>query len=211
MKPAPGRREEALLKHPNALERHRGAPARPGLLVLLLLLPLFLLPPTTACDGGFGGVAEPANVIGGNKGPEKERRAALALAEKFVETLDRGERVAPLLAPYLREQATEDSLDAMFNGFRSWTGAFEKRNAFAYGYAESLPELPPGPYFTVLYRSHFERGNVEEKVIVSADAESPSVAGYFQAKRILYSDGTNPLPSSRPPATPPTAQPAPSR
>ncbi len=65
-------------------------------------------------------------MIGGNKGPEKIRRAALALAEKFVETLDRGERVAPMLAPWLREQATEDSLDAMFNGFRSWTGAFEK-------------------------------------------------------------------------------------
>jgi len=190
-----------------AIDRRRGVGAPLDRLFLLLVL-LVLLPLATACDGGLGGVAEPANVIGGNKGPEKERRAALALAEKFVETLDRGERVAPMLAPWLREQATEDSLDAMFNGFRSWTGAFEKRNAFAYGYAESLPDLPPGPYFTVLYRSHFERGNVEEKVVVSADAEGASVAGYFQAKRILYSDGANPLPSSRPPATPPATPPS---
>lgn len=162
------------------------------LVVLLLGLPV-------ACDLG-GGVVEPANVIGGNRGPEKERRAALAFAAKFVETLDRGERVTPLLASFLREQSSKDTLDAMFNGFRSWTGPFVKRDAFAYGYSESLPELPPGRYFTVLYRSHFERGNVEEKVIVAVDAEGESVAGYFQSKRVLYSDRGGRPPASRTPA-----------
>ncbi|MBY0402130.1 DUF4019 domain-containing protein [Myxococcota bacterium] len=173
---------------------------------LILALSILLLSSwtLTACDLG-GGVAEPTNVIGGNEGPEKERRAALALASKFVETLDRAERITPMLSAFRREQATDDALDAMFVGFRSWTGPFEKRTAFAYGYAEDLPDLPPGGYFTVLFRSHFERGNVEEKVIVSVDEDGESIAGYAQSKRVLYADGSAPLPSSRPPATPPAS------
>ncbi|MBK7951763.1 MAG: DUF4019 domain-containing protein [Deltaproteobacteria bacterium] len=166
---------------------------------LFAIAAVLLLGLSTACDLG-GGIAEPANVIGGNGGPEKERRAALTLAAKFVETLDRGERITPMLAASLREQATDDALDAMFNGFRSWTGAFEKRSAFAYGYSETVPELPPGRYFTVLYRSHFERGNVEERVIVAVDENGESVAGYSQSKRILYSDGAAPPPASQTPA-----------
>lgn len=155
-----------------------------GLSSLALVSVLF------ACDGGRAKIEEPQRVIG-EKGPDAERQAALRFGQEFLERLDRNEPIAALLAPSLRSAQPEASLEATFVGFRRWTGPFRHRVAHAYGFSASLPDYPPGHYFTIYYRSHFEKGNVEEKLIVSTEGEKALLAGYNQSKRILYGDITS--------------------
>lgn len=146
------------------------------------------------CDRGEAPVEEPQRVIG-EKGPEIERRAALRFGQDFLARLDKNEPVAALLAPNLTSGQPEATLESMFVGFRRWTGGFSRRVVFAYGFSDSLPDYPPGHYFTIICRSYFEKGNVEEKLIVTTNGEKVLLAGYTQSKRILYGD----ISSSKPP------------
>ncbi len=112
--------------------------------------------------------------------PEAHREVEQA-AMKVLVAMDRGAygRVWDEAAPSFKQAAGRMMFRNVVGGLRGMAGKPTTRTLKLSGFTNTLSDAPPGSYAMVLYTTHFDGVEFEERVVLHEMADGWATAGYF--------------------------------
>ncbi|MFA6984804.1 MAG: DUF4019 domain-containing protein [Arenimonas sp.] len=124
--------------------------------------------------------SSPAQTVS-DPGDPGENRSSIALATKFLQLIDKGQKSEtwPLTGPLLQGMVTRTSWIAGLESMRLPLGKLKARTVDAAAFTAVIDGAPDGHYYVVFFTSQFERAKVEEKVILNLSKGEWDVEGYF--------------------------------
>ena len=118
-------------------------------------------------------------------GTPEEQKSAMIVAERALRQFDNAQWDASweLVGDYLRTLVDQKGWPRAVATLRGGLGAIQSREPDTIGFSDALPDVPPGRYAVLMFRSNFEHKTVREKVVLVRDERIWKLAGYFVRHR----------------------------
>jgi len=119
-------------------------------------------------------------------GTAEERKSAITVAERALRQFDNQQWEASwqLVGDYLRGLVDREGWPRVVATLRGGLGDIQSREPDTIGFADSLPDVPPGRYAVLMFRSDFAHKSVREKVVLVREDGIWMLAGYFVRHRL---------------------------
>ncbi|MEZ5464145.1 MAG: DUF4019 domain-containing protein [Lysobacteraceae bacterium] len=114
-------------------------------------------------------------------GTEAEQAATTRVAERVLQQFDNAQWDASWhgVGDHLRTLVSRDDWPKVVSGLRGGLGDIQSRKPDTIGFSDDLPDVPPGRYGVLMFRSAFSNKAVREKVVLVWEDDVWKLAGYF--------------------------------